>query len=113
MVSGRIVNDSKIFNRFNHDSLDEINDSITTQSSSEIFASDSITTHRVVHCMYLHWRAEHPQDDTFVGSQCYQCSIYETPDWDGPVGGSSRGQLMSVEWDGPCPALIGTLNFRF
>ena len=25
--------------------------------------------------------------------------IYETPDWDGPVGGSSRGQLKSVEWD--------------
>ena len=38
-------------------------------------------------------------------------SIYETPDWDGPVGGSSRGQLKSVEWDGPCPALMGTLNF--
>ena len=38
---------------------------------------------------------------------------YETPDWDGPVGGSNRGQLKSVEWDGPCLALMGTLNFRF
>ena len=35
-------------------------------------------------------------------------SIYETPDWDGPVGGSNRGQLKSVEWDGPCPALMGS-----
>ena len=31
-----------------------------------------------------------------------------THDWDGPVGGSSRGQLKPVEWDGPCPALMGT-----
>ena len=38
---------------------------------------------------------------------------YDTPDWDGPVGGNSRGQLKSVEWDGPYPALMGTLNFRF
>ena len=43
----------------------------------------------------------------------YGRSIYETPDWDGPVGGSNRGQFKSFEWDGPCPALMGTLNFRF
>ena len=30
--------------------------------------------------------------------------IYETPGWDGPVGGSSCDQLKSVEWDGPCLA---------
>ena len=35
-------------------------------------------------------------------------SIYKTPDWDGPVGGSSGVQLQSVEWDGLCLALKGT-----
>ena len=34
-----------------------------------------------------------------------------TEKWDGPVGGSSCGQMTSVGWDGPCPALMGTLKF--
>ena len=38
--------------------------------------------------------------------------IHDTPDWDGSVDGSSRGQLKSIEWDGQCPALMGTANFR-
>ena len=37
------------------------------------------------------------------GFEMLRHSIYETPDWDGPVGGSSRGQLVS--WVGQ--ALLG------
>ena len=36
-VGGRLVSDSKKFNQFNHDSLDEMTDSIITQSNSLIF----------------------------------------------------------------------------
>ena len=47
-----------------------------------------------------------------AGGETLRRSIYETPYVDDPVGGSSRGQSKSVECDGPCPSLTGTLNCR-
>ena len=76
---------------------------MSLRSSNEIICHN-ICKHRPVALLVERWEP---------GLETLRRSIYETPDWDGPVGGSSRGQLTSVEWGGPCPALMGMLNFRF